>query len=116
MFAAHSLYRWTRDGFLTFGWSQYETPEQLILHPELRETILNLTQQFQASADLFHSQRLLWRQGLLIFGPSGCGKSAVSRAIARILGWNHVSIPEHEILDSHQLEKALSQVVSTPLS
>lgn len=114
MFSAHSLYRWTRDGFLTFPWTQYETPEQLILHPDLREQILNLTQRFQASADPFHKHRLVWRQGLLISGPSGSGKSAVARAIARILSWSHVTLPEHEVLDSHHFERALSLVTSQP--
>ena len=107
-----SLGRWTRDGILDFTWSPFESFDKLVLTPALREKLARRVQAFLMGEEEFHSLRLPWRYGIFFFGPSGCGKTAAGRAIARSLDWHHLTIPAHEILDSHLFERALSDAVS----
>src|SRR3712207_3646528 len=106
------LLRWTRDGILTFSFSPFETMERLALSPSLRERLEKVTTSFRAGRDEFHAHQLTWRQGVFLYGATGTGKSAASRAISRALGWPHLTIPAHEILDSHLLERALAESTS----
>lgn len=106
------MLRWTRDGVLGFAWSPHENTEKLALAPVLRERIALLVSNFQDGREAYHSAKLSWRRGLLLFGPPGAGKTAASRTLARSLAWEHFTIPAHEILDSHLLERALSEAIT----
>jgi SpoVK/Ycf46/Vps4 family AAA+-type ATPase len=106
--------RWTRDGLLHFNWNSYESFESLILVQNLREKITKRVQLFREGKEIFQSARLSWRYGYLLFGQTGTGKTAATRAIARFLEWDYFTIPAHEILDSHLLERALAEVIQKP--
>ena len=110
--AQRSLCRWTRDGVLHFSWSPFESFEKLAFSPTLREKLLKRIEVFLKGEEGFHSFRLPWRYGIFFFGPSGCGKTSAGRAIAQSLGWDHFTIPAHQILDSHLLERAFSDALS----
>jgi SpoVK/Ycf46/Vps4 family AAA+-type ATPase len=102
--------QWTRTGLVKGSWSSYDTFEALLFTPNIRAQIQKLALAFLGSEDLFTKAKLSWRRGLFVYGPAGCGKTAASRAIALQLGWQHITIPSHEILDSHLLMRALAQV------
>ena len=102
--------RWTRDGILYFRWSRSETLEKLAFPPLLREKLIQRVGVFLQGEESCHALDLPWRYGIFFYGPSGSGKTAAGKALARALGWNHVTIPAHEILDSHSLERALHDV------
>lgn len=106
------LSRWTRDGVLNFTWSPYESFEKLAFSPHLRDRLQKRVEFFLQGEEEFHLHRLPWRYGIFFFGPSGCGKTAAGRAIAQSLDWHHFTIPAHQILDSHLLERALSEALS----
>ncbi len=108
-----ALTRWTRDQLLTFEWTPFESPEKLVISTHFREKIEALCRGFAQGEAAHHAARLSWRRGVFLFGPSGSGKTAASRAIARILGWEHFTIPAHEVLDSHLLEHALSDAIAS---
>jgi SpoVK/Ycf46/Vps4 family AAA+-type ATPase len=105
------LERWTRHGILTLPWSPFETPEKLAQAPAIRETLARLTESFARGRESFHALRLPWRRGLFLYGPPGSGKSAAGRAAARALNWRHLTVPAHEILDAHLLERALADAL-----
>ena len=109
-----SLKRWTRSGILQFTWSPYETFEDLVLSPQLRESLKVRLENFMRAEADFQALRLPWRYGIFFFGPPGSGKTAAGRALAQLLRWNHLTIPAHEILDSHLFERALAEAVATP--
>lgn len=104
--------RWTRNGLLQFKAKGYESFEKLVLVPSLRERLLRRVEVFLQGGEVFQSLQLPWRSGIFLFGPSGSGKTAAGRAIAFALKWEHFTIPAHEILDSHLLERALAEAVS----
>lgn len=104
------LFRWTRDGLLSLPWSAQETFDRLVLNPPLRERLRSMAERFREGADAFRSRDLAWRRGIFFFGAPGTGKSAASRALARVLDWDCLIIPAHEILDSHLFEAALAQI------
>jgi SpoVK/Ycf46/Vps4 family AAA+-type ATPase len=106
------LSRWTRDGILHFSWSLHESIEKLVLSPPLHRKLVQCVELFLKSQLEFNELGLPWRHGLFFFGPSGCGKTAAGRALARLLNWHHLTIPAHEILDSHLFERALADAVS----
>ena len=106
------ILRWTRDQILTFDWSRFESFDKLVIDPALQERLLQRAEIFLNGESELTSLQLPWRFGMYLYGPSGTGKTAASRAIARKLGWEHFTIPAHEILDSHFLERALSAAVS----
>lgn len=108
------LCRWTRDGIIGFAWTPFETPAKLALPAALRERLENAAARFKGGRDAYHSARLSWRRGAFFYGPSGSGKTAASRALARLLEWPHFTVPAHEILDSHLLERALADAISAP--
>ena len=110
---SHPTLRWTRDGTLGFEWTPHENAEKLILSPSIKSRLERITDHFKQGRETYHSVRLSWRRGLFFYGPSGAGKTAASRAIARMLGWTHITNPAHEILDSHLLEHALVDAIST---
>jgi SpoVK/Ycf46/Vps4 family AAA+-type ATPase len=105
--------RWTRDGLIKFPRGKFENPEKLIFNPNTVEKITNRLQLFKKNQQEFHRLRLPWRYGFFFFGPSGSGKTAAGKAIALALDWEHFTIPAHEILDAHFLEKALAVAVSS---
>jgi len=107
-----SLLRWTRDGVFKFQFNAFESVDQLVISPQLRARLQAITEVFLGARPEYHKMRLPWREGLMLFGASGSGKTAASRAIALALGWDHFSIPAHQILDSHLFERALSDAVS----
>lgn len=109
--------RWTRDGILSFGWTAHESVEKLALSPTLKARIEGAAERFREGRPAYHSVRLAWRRGMFLFGPSGSGKTAASRALARALNWDHLTIPAHEILDSHLFERSLSDAIggATPV-
>jgi SpoVK/Ycf46/Vps4 family AAA+-type ATPase len=106
------ILRWTREGTLGFPWSPHENVEKLALTPSLRERLERTAAAFRDGRDAYHSVKLCWRRGIFFFGPSGAGKTAASRALARALNWEHLTIPAHEILDSHLFERALAEAIS----
>lgn len=59
------------------------------------------------SQDFCEKARLPWRRGAFLYGPPGVGKSAAGRAIALLLGWQHITVPAHELIDTHHLTRAL---------
>lgn len=102
------LLRWTRDRVHEFRWSPNETVDRLVLNPALKDRLSLLAGRFRESRDSYAKQELAWRLGLFIYGPPGTGKSAAAKAIARLLDWDCVVIPGHEILDSHFFESAMA--------
>lgn len=106
------ILRWTRDGILSFAWTPHESVEKLALAPALKERLERTAASFRDGRDAYHSVKLSWRRGIFFFGPSGSGKTAASRALARSLGWEHLTIPAHEVLDSHLFEHALSDAIA----
>jgi hypothetical protein len=107
-----NLSRWTRGGVLHFEWNAFEFIEKLVLTPSIRQKLTRRLEVFAQGERAFHSLHLPWRYGMFFFGPTGSGKTAASRAVARLLDWEHFTIPAHEILDSHLLEMALSEGIS----
>ncbi len=103
-----SLLRWTRDGALTLPWAAHESFDSLVQTPALQERLRGIATRFREGKGAFARRSLTWRCGLFLFGPAGTGKSAAARAIARLLEWDCVSIPAHEILDSHLFESAMA--------
>jgi SpoVK/Ycf46/Vps4 family AAA+-type ATPase len=110
----HTLLRWTRNGTLSFPWSDHETLERLALSTPVRERIERAASSFRDGRDHYQALQLTWRRGWFLYGASGTGKTAASRALARALGWNHLTLPAHEILDANTLEHALAFAVATP--
>jgi SpoVK/Ycf46/Vps4 family AAA+-type ATPase len=106
------LQRWTRDEILSFSWTPFESVEKLALPPFLKSRIELTATSFRDGREAYHSVKLSWRRGIFFYGASGTGKTAASRAIARALDWDHLTIPAHEILDSHLLEHALADAVA----
>lgn len=106
-----SYSRWSRAGLLQFSWAGSETFDRLIQADGLRDKLFRWMDAFAASRDSFQRANLTWRRGAFFFGPSGSGKSTAARAVAQRLGLSLITIPAHEILDSHLLERALSAAV-----
>lgn len=104
---SQELKRWTRDGILAFSWNRFESFEKLILLPSLQERLSRCAELFLRGEADYHQLELPWRQGLFFFGPSGSGKTAASRGLARKLQFEHLTLPAHEILNSHLFESAL---------
>lgn len=109
---ATKILRWTRDGILGFAWTPHESVEKLALSPALKDRLERTAATFKEGRDAYHAVKLSWRRGIFFFGPSGAGKTSASRALARALGWEHLTIPAHEILDSHLFERALFDVIA----
>lgn len=105
------LSRWTRSGILDFSWSPFESFDKLVLNPNLRDKLTKRIDMFLRGEQDFHALKLPWRYGIFFFGPSGSGKTAAGRGIAQALGWQHFTIPAHEILDAHLFERALFDAV-----
>lgn len=103
------LLQWTRTGMVEGTWGPYETFESLVFSENLRGHLQKLALGFLGAQDFCVKAKLPWRRGAFLFGPEGCGKSAAGRAIALLLGWQHVIVPEHEILDAHHLMRALGE-------
>jgi SpoVK/Ycf46/Vps4 family AAA+-type ATPase len=110
---AMKLLRWTRDGILGFAWTAHESAEKLALSPPLKEKLVRSATLFRDGQRAYHDAKLSWRRGIFLFGPAGSGKTAAGRTIARTLAWEHLTIPAHEILDSHLLERALADAVAS---
>src|SRR5689334_6239351 len=106
------LLRWTRAGILNYSWNLFESFEKLILSPQLRERLAQKIALFSSGKEHYADCRLAWRYGIFLFGPAGSGKTAASRGMARQMDWEHFTIPAHEILDSHLLERALFEAVA----
>lgn len=107
------ILRWTRDGVLGFAWTPHENIEKLTLAPVLRTRLLQMADAFREGRDAYHAAKLSWKRGIFLFGPSGVGKTAASRTLARALDWEHFTIPAHEVLDSHLLERALGDALGS---
>jgi SpoVK/Ycf46/Vps4 family AAA+-type ATPase len=107
---ASGVYRWTRKGLLSFPWTPGETLERLVLTPAVRTRLVEEATRFGTGNAAFHSLRLPWRRGVFLFGDSGVGKTAASRGLARALDWAHLTLPAHEILNAHLLERALAEL------
>ncbi|MEO5969432.1 MAG: AAA family ATPase, partial [Bdellovibrionia bacterium] len=105
--------RWTREGVIKFPWGKFETLEKLVLATSLLEKLNIRTELFIKNREEFHKLQLPWRYGFFFFGPSGSGKTSAGKAIALALKWEHFTIPAHEILDAHFLERALADAVDT---
>jgi SpoVK/Ycf46/Vps4 family AAA+-type ATPase len=110
----HQMIRWTREGELSFPWGRFETLDTLVLSEGLLEQLKNITQPLLSAREQFLKFELPWRCGVFLFGPPGSGKTAAGKAIALSLNWQHFTIPSHEIMDSHFLERALADAVKTP--
>lgn len=106
------LRAWTREGWVTYPWADHETVDRLAYTPQVRREVDRVKALFLKGPAVFKDLRIPWSFGTCFYGPSGTGKSAASRAIAKALGWAHCTIPSHEILDSHFLERALAEAVS----
>jgi SpoVK/Ycf46/Vps4 family AAA+-type ATPase len=104
--------RWTRDGILNFSLSPFESFDKLVLTSHLKIKLEERLKLFLQGQESFHELNLPWRHGIFLYGTSGSGKTAAGRAVAHRLGWYHLAIPAHEILDSHLFERALSDAVS----
>ena len=100
--------RWTRDGALTLPWAGHETFDLLVQSPMLQERLKGIATRFREGRNAFAERSLAWRWGVFLFGPSGTGKSAAARATARLLDWDCLVIPAHEILDAHLFESAMA--------
>ncbi len=108
------LLRWTRTGFIENEWLAFEDFDSLVMASSLRERLSSTIDHFQKSESRYHELKLAWHQGFFFFGMSGCGKSAASRAAALKMSWNHVTVPSHEILNAHLLERALNEASRVP--
>jgi SpoVK/Ycf46/Vps4 family AAA+-type ATPase len=106
------LVRWTRSGILEFSWSPFESLEKLVLPAALRERLIARAEALAMGEAHYHELRLPWRYGIFLYGPSGTGKTAASKGLALQLNWRHITLPAHEILDSHLFEKALFDAIS----
>lgn len=106
--------RWTRSGAVRFGWGPHAEAPLLVHSPQVRARLESLVQGFLTAKEKYHQHRLVWRQGLFVFGAGGSGKSAFTLAVARVLGWEHFTIPAHEVLDAHFFEAAVAAAVSHP--
>lgn len=107
---------WTRTGFVQGTWGPYETFESLVFTQELQGQLQKLALGFLSAQDICAKARVPWRRGAFVWGPAGSGKTAASRAVALLLGWQHVTIPASEVLDAHSLNRALHDVLTQPLS
>lgn len=103
------LLLWTRAGYVEASWGPYETFESLVFSAGLQAQLQKLALGLMGSQDYCAKAKLPWRRGAFLFGPEGCGKSAASRAVALLLGWPHITIASHEILDAHHLIRALAE-------
>ncbi len=101
------LLQWSRTGTVECPWGAYENFELLVFSAALQTQIQKLALGFLGAQDFCIKARLPWRRGAFVFGPGGSGKSAASRAIALLLGWQHITIPAHEIMDANHLTRAL---------
>ncbi|MCC7442903.1 MAG: AAA family ATPase [Bdellovibrionales bacterium] len=99
---------WTRGGWVQFPWTDHEVPERLVLSAGLRAELDRLASMFSAGRDQARALRIPWTSSACFYGPSGTGKSAGSRYIARKLGWPHLTIPAHQILDAHFFQRAMA--------
>jgi SpoVK/Ycf46/Vps4 family AAA+-type ATPase len=88
-------------------WGPYETFESLVFDPATQSQLQKLGLAFLGAQDFCTKAKLPWRRGAFFFGPPGCGKSAATRGLALLLGWQHVTIPAYEILDTFHLTRAL---------
>jgi SpoVK/Ycf46/Vps4 family AAA+-type ATPase len=104
--------RWTRDGILGFSWTPHETVEKLAIPPSLKDRLVLTARTFGEGREAYHSVKLAWRRGMFFYGPTGTGKTAASRALAQALNWDHLTVPAHEILDSHLFERALAEAIA----
>lgn len=107
---------WTRTGFVQGTWGAYDSFESLVFAQPLQSQLQKLALGFLSAQDICSKARVPWRRGAFLWGPAGTGKTAASRAIALLLGWQHVTIPASEILDAHALTRALHEVAAHPLS
>ncbi|MBI3555901.1 MAG: ATP-binding protein [Deltaproteobacteria bacterium] len=101
------LLQWSRSGMITGSWGPYENFESLVFSAALQTQLQKLALGFLGAQDFCAKAKLPWRRGAFVFGPGGVGKSAASRAVALLLGWQHITIPAHEVLDTPQLTRAL---------
>ena len=101
------LLQWSRSGVVEAPWGAYETFESLVFGAGMQTTLQKLALGFLGAQDFCVKAKLPWRRGAFVFGPGGSGKSAASRAIALLLGWQHITIPAYEILDTNHLTRAL---------
>lgn len=101
--------QWTRAGFVGGTWGPHESFEALVFAPVLRARLQKLALGFLSAQEICSKARVCWRRGALVWGPPGSGKTAVTRAIALLTGWRHVTITAAEMLDAHHLVRALHE-------
>ena len=103
-------YIWSRAGEFELPWGPYDTFESLAFSPALRDKLCRLSMGLAGGKGVCKQMKTPWRYGCYLFGPAGVGKSAAGRAVALLLGWNHIEISDREILDAHHLSRALASV------
>lgn len=111
-----SVLQWTRTGFVQGTWGAYENFESLVFTQELQSKLQKLALGFLSAQEICAKARVPWRRGAFVWGPAGGGKTAASRAVALLLGWQHITIASSEIHDTHALTRALHDVLNQPLS
>lgn len=101
--------QWTRTGLVQKNWGSHESFEALVFSPRLAAQVQKIALGLLGAQEICAKARVAWRRGAFVWGPPGGGKTAVTRAVALLLGWRHVTISGAEILDVHHLVRALHE-------
>lgn len=108
--AVAKFLRWTRSGLIEVPVGPYDSFEGLAFSEDTAKTLSRIAMGLTSAKEACHNLKLPWRYGCFLFGAPGSGKSAASQSLALLLGWNHLSISESEILDAHYFARALASV------